>query len=130
MTRIADYLPSIPFFTSAAKEEPKFEQAQHSVFYTAMPHGVTALAVGGMGAVMAASAASTFFAVVGVVMALAGAYAFFGVIGCAVAHSGDPEGYHKNIGKVLVTVMGSAIADMISTVAQVVLVRLLTGDRR
>lgn len=102
---------------------------QETTFNAALPYGVTTLAAGSVGAILAFSASSTAAIVMGVALALIGTYAFLGVLTCGVEHSGKPDEFREKVGKYMLVGASGAIADIITTVAKAVLLDLIFGRK-
>lgn len=101
-----------------------------STFNAAIPYAIGSLSLGTMGLVVCMSATGTAAIVMGVVLALLGSYAFIGVVTCGLVHTGDPEGFEANVGKFMMTAASAALADVIASVAKMVLLNLIFGERR
>lgn len=95
-----------------------------SVYNAAFPYGAATLAVGVVGATIALTASSTAATFLGIAVGLCAAYAFMGVVACALA-SRDPKQFEDNVGKTMVTFGSMALAEIISTVVQTVLINLV-----
>ncbi|NGX39964.1 MAG: hypothetical protein KR126chlam1_01304 [Chlamydiae bacterium] len=111
----------------AANPNPNVNQ---SIFNTAIPYGVASLAVGATGAVVAFCSTSTAAIITGVALAILGAYAFIGVLACGLHHNGDAQAFSRDVGKFMLTAASTAIADIIVTVAKVVLIDLILNRHR
>ncbi len=100
-------------------------QQNTSTFYTAIPYGVGAIAVGGAGLALALSSQATAAVVAGVALAIIGAYGTFAVMACAFTHSGDPEGFKENIGKFATTIIGAGMAEHLRMAVQIILIEAI-----
>ena len=88
-----------------------------STFITALPYGVTALVVGTVGAVVAVTATAVAIKIIGISAAIIGAYGFFSVLICGIVNADNPQKFREDLPKYAGSVIGSAIANIISSIA-------------
>lgn len=99
---------------------------QNSMFYTALPHGAAALAVGAVGVISAVAAGSTIGLIVGIALGILGAYGFIGVLTCAFT-SKDANEFHQNVWKHMATAAGVGMADVLSFAIKIVIAEAISS---
>lgn len=112
-----------------------FPQEKETVFQASLPWGASTVALGVFGAcvaIKAYAAGSTALAVAGVAATLFGSYGTLAVVLTAVNSSSARE-FKRKIQPMLITASAAVFADMVSSVAHIVLARLidsLLGNNR
>lgn len=96
-----------------------------STFYTALPYAALTLGTAIAGATVAITAGSSAVAVSGIAIAFFGSYAFFGVVTCGTRHASNPKGFQEEIGKYVATAAGMAVTNIVSTIANVILIQTI-----
>ncbi len=82
---------------------------QESIFDTALCHGIPAVIVGSVGAVITAVAVSPVELIVGIALGILGAFSFVGVLTCSLANR-KVEDFNQNIWKHIATHIGIGIS--------------------
>jgi len=98
-----------------------------STFNTAMPYGIATLAIGVLGGSLAVMATATMIKVIGICAAIIGAYGFFAIVICGFVNSDNPQKFKEELPKYATTMIGSAIADIISKIATETIAQLIFG---
>ena len=99
--------------------------ASETTFRAAVPYAIGTLALGTAGAVTAVAATSVALQIVGIAMGIIGAYGFFATLICGIVHSGEPDRFREDLPKYAATMIGSAVADIISAVVREVIANLV-----
>jgi hypothetical protein len=96
-----------------------------TTFRAALPWAIGSLALGTAGTILAVGATVTAVKIVGIAAGVIGAYAFFATLICGAVNAGNPKGFRDEIVKYASTMIGYAIADLITLIVREVISSLL-----